>query len=411
MSSLARPTVHRLPLAATAAGFVALACALLAGPGGTGIPSAVFGAAAGLLVVAEVTRRARQLLRAGLAPQIGLAVLGSAVVSAAWQLVVALHQEYYGLAAALGLGGTALLVRGLLRLAAVADADQTPWQALTGGPTAARTARNRFSLVAPLLTGVLAMILALRVMTLALDGHVSDQRLAVLFTLALLVIYIAGPAWALLRSANARANRPAAVPRDEQVVAAHLHDSVLQTLSLIRRNAADPVRVAQLSRQQERSLRAWLAGRDEPGADSLAGAVRLVAQEVEDEEPGTVIEVVTVGDAPLDRPADAMVQAAREAMRNAARHGRGPVRVFVEVEPGGGRQLFVRDAGDGFDLARVADERRGVRDAIIGRMAHVGGTAEIDSGAAGTEIALTLPLTPEAGSADEGASPDRPSTP
>lgn len=403
MTAVARPTLRPLPLAAALSGFAALAVALLLGPGATRVPAVVLGGLAVALLLAELVRRGRELMRSGLGPQILLALLGSAVVSAAWSVVVAAHAEYLGLAFILGLGGTALVMLGLLRIADERQAGQTPWQALTGGPTDAANAAKRFRRAAPLLLGALALLIGLRLLVEAfmspMNGGMSDRAFVV--AVLLLMIFVVGPGWALRevftgRSAMRR-TPPAAATRDEQVVAAHLHDSVLQTLSLIQRSADDPARVQQLARQQERSLRAWLAGRDDKAGKTLAAAVRLVAQEVEDEQPGAVIEVVAVGDAPLDPEADAMVRAAREALRNAVRHAGSPVRVFVEVADGV-RELFVRDTGSGFDLDAVADERRGVRDAIIGRMEHVGGAATIDSSAAGTEIALRLPPPGEGGS-------------
>ena len=97
-------------------------------------------------------------------------------------------------------------------------------------------------------------------------------------------------------------------------VAAHIHDSVLHTLTLIQRSAGDPREVQRLARAQERDLRAWLY---EPKADAeqdLAAAVRKAAAEVEDHH-GVPIEVVCVGDCPLDERLGAMLQAAREAAR------------------------------------------------------------------------------------------------
>jgi signal transduction histidine kinase/phage shock protein PspC (stress-responsive transcriptional regulator) len=187
-------------------------------------------------------------------------------------------------------------------------------------------------------------------------------------------------------------------------VAAHVHDSVLHTLTLIQRSAESPREVARLARAQERELRAWLyksaeraeraAAEEEPEAPAtLADAVRATAAEVEDHH-GVPIEVVCVGDCPLEEPLAAQLQAAREAMVNAAKYGGegGPVRVFAEVE---GRTVFVsvRDRGPGFDPDAVPADRMGVRESIIGRMRRNGGTARVRSTPGeGTEVELTMKL-------------------
>ena len=117
-------------------------------------------------------------------------------------------------------------------------------------------------------------------------------------------------------------------------MAAHLHDSVLQTLAMMQRRAGDPGEVAALARRQERELRAWLAGRPAQGrADpgSLA-ALKAAAAEVE-ERQGVPVEVVVVGDRELDRAHEAVVAAAREAMTNAAKFGGGrTVDVYAESD-------------------------------------------------------------------------------
>ena len=174
-------------------------------------------------------------------------------------------------------------------------------------------------------------------------------------------------------------------------MAAHLHDSVLQTLALIQR-APESREMASLARTQERELRAWLYGR----APSLPGtrmrdAIDAMAGRVEREQHVNV-EAVVVGDAEIDEHVQALVAAVGEATLNAAKHsGQTEVSVFVEVEADA-ISAFVRDHGAGFDPAAVASDRRGIADSIIGRLAAHGGTAEVHSKPGdGTEVVLRLP--------------------
>ena len=174
-------------------------------------------------------------------------------------------------------------------------------------------------------------------------------------------------------------------------MAAHLHDSVLQTLAMMQRRAGDPAEVAALARRQERELRAWLAGRPAPGQSTrLAGALEAAAAEVE-ESHGVPVEVVVVGDRELDRGHEAVVAAAREAMTNAAKFGGGsPVDVYAESADSR-TQVFVRDRGPGFDVDAVPADRRGVRESIVGRMERHGGRARVTSApGAGTEVEIVL---------------------
>jgi signal transduction histidine kinase/phage shock protein PspC (stress-responsive transcriptional regulator) len=173
-------------------------------------------------------------------------------------------------------------------------------------------------------------------------------------------------------------------------VAAHLHDSVLQTLALIQRHAGDGKQVATLARAQERDLRSWLYG-EEPLADtSVAGAVRAAAAEVEVAH-GVPVEVVVVGDAPFSEGSRTLVLAAREAMVNAALHS-GAARVDVYAEcSAGSTEVFVRDRGRGFDEAAVPADRWGVRNSIRDRMQRHGGSATIRSSPGeGTEVRLVM---------------------
>ncbi len=171
-------------------------------------------------------------------------------------------------------------------------------------------------------------------------------------------------------------------------VAAHLHDSVLQTLALIQRRAGDPGEVGSLARHQERELRNWLYGTAELASDTLAGALEEVCGEVE-ERHRVGIELVTVGDAPLDDQLRAVVAATREAVTNAAKFaGVDSLSVYSELT-GGEIQVYIRDRGVGFDPDAVPEDRQGVRESIVGRMRRHGGAAIIRSAPdAGTEIEL-----------------------
>jgi signal transduction histidine kinase len=177
--------------------------------------------------------------------------------------------------------------------------------------------------------------------------------------------------------------------RERQRFAAHLHDSVLQTLALVQRQAHDPVAVARMARRQEHALRAWMAGEAELVSDTLVAALRDAVADLEDEHDMTV-EFSAIGDRALDRACEELVAAAREALRNAARHAGGaPVFVFCQVARDGQVEVFVRDEGPGFDPAAVPPERRGIRDAIVGRMAFAGGQATVESACGeGTEVTL-----------------------
>jgi signal transduction histidine kinase len=215
------------------------------------------------------------------------------------------------------------------------------------------------------------------------------------FAFALIVLLggsfmLFGPWW--LRMAQAlTAERTARIRAQERAeVAAHLHDSVLQTLALIQRRADDPAEVAQLARRQERDLRAWLNADATAAADTLHGALVRAATEIE-EGHGVEVEVVCVGDRALDDDTAALAAAAREAILNAAKFaGAGRIDVFAEASAENA-EVFVRDRGAGFDPASVPADRRGVRESIVGRMERHGGRAEIRSQpGGGTEVELAL---------------------
>jgi len=178
-------------------------------------------------------------------------------------------------------------------------------------------------------------------------------------------------------------------------VAAHLHDSVLQTLAMIQR-APTREEMTTLARGQERELRSWLYGRAPvaEGIETLRDALDAMAARVE-RMHRVAVDAVVVGDAPMDERLRALVDAAGEATTNAAKHsGAGTISVYAEVGDGT-VNVFVRDEGAGFDAASMASDRRGISESIVGRMERNGGLATVSSTPAeGTEVHLELPRRP-----------------
>jgi signal transduction histidine kinase/phage shock protein PspC (stress-responsive transcriptional regulator) len=271
-------------------------------------------------------------------------------------------------------------------------------EGLRGRVTAAldelRHEEGRRAALAVSRTGIgIALVIAAGLVFLQATGALSAARdvlLSVLVAVVVLGVIFAPWIVRLVRSLTSeRAERIRSQERAE--VAAHLHDSVLQTLAMVQRRAGDPQEVAAIARRQERELRAWLAGRPAPGAAArLAPALEAAATEVE-ERYGVPVEVVVVGDRDLDPSVEAVVAAAREAMTNAAKFGGGsPVDVYAESSDGR-TQVFVRDRGPGFDPEHLPTDRRGVRESIVGRMKRHGGRATITSSPdTGTEVELVL---------------------
>ena len=237
------------------------------------------------------------------------------------------------------------------------------------------------------------LVLGAGIAALWANGAIRPAGEAVLTAVVVLVAFAAifAPSWRRLARSLASEQTERVRSQERAEVGAHLHDSVLQTLALIQRSADDSRRVAALARTQERELRAWLAGEESPAdRESLGGALRAAAGEVE-AALGCSVEVVAVGDCPLDEPAGAVLAAAREAMLNAGKFaGEDPVSVFAELSDER-MLLFVRDRGNGFDVDAVPANRRGVRESILGRMQRAGGHATVRSAPGnGTEVEVAL---------------------
>lgn len=223
--------------------------------------------------------------------------------------------------------------------------------------------------------------------------QLQDARAGLSFAFTLLagITLVAAP-WIIGLVRERDAERRERIRNAERAeLAAHIHDSVLHTLTLIQRRAEDPREVQRLARVQERALRSWLYQRPADAETTVSPALERVAAEVE-EEHGVPIEVVCVGDCPMDDGLTAQLRAAREAMVNASKYaGSDDISVFGEVEE---KEVlvFVRDRGAGFDLDAIPEDRMGVRGSILGRMERHGGSARIRTEPGeGTEVQLRMP--------------------
>lgn len=253
--------------------------------------------------------------------------------------------------------------------------------------TAASTGRWR------VLIGVGLVVLALIALVATRTNPAQAvQGLAIALLLLGGVALVAFP-WIYRAWREASEQRRALIRSEERAeIAAHVHDSVLQTLTLIQRYSDDPTEVTRLARTEERNLRSWLYAPTGDPERTFAAAIERDAASVEADYSAT-LDVVAVGDAPLDSGLAALIAAAREAMINAARHGGGHASVYAECRDDVA-EVFVRDRGPGFDLTGIPDDRHGVRESIIGRMERNGGSATFRT-TAGTEVHLRMPRTPE----------------
>ena len=205
-------------------------------------------------------------------------------------------------------------------------------------------------------------------------------------------VAVVGAPWAVRLTrdlSDERAARERESGRAE--MAAHLHDSVLQTLALIQQKAGPHSDAARLARAQERDLREWLFAGAPNGPVDLAAELRGIATTVE-RDFAVHVDVVSVGTVDREVP-EALLAAAREAILNAARHAGGSVSVYVESSPTA-IDVSVTDRGPGFSIGDIPADRMGVRESILARMQRAGGTASVrpGPGGTGTEIRLSLPL-------------------
>ena len=284
-------------------------------------------------------------------------------------------------------GFLALAIAGAITLRGFGFSDSLIWPAaLCGAGILLARGRSGFRLAVGLSLAAVGVIIFVDQNATSKGGDAAFESSAV----AIALVLVLGP-WAWRLAADRDSERTARIRSQERAeMAARVHDSVLQTLALVQREAGDPRRVAALARRQERELRSWLYP-DPRGADGagLASAMDAAAAEVE-ELHGVPVELVRTGDVPVDDRVEALVLAAREAMSNAAKHsGADQISAFVDV---GDDEIaiYVRDRGSGFDPEVVPEGAHGIAESIRGRMTRAGGTATITSSTEGTEVELHL---------------------
>src|SRR6478735_10246836 len=341
-------------------------------------------------------RRPGRIRRLGdVGPVIALAALG---LGAILLLEAVLGRGTVFWPVVVGIVGIALLWRQ------ADDAQRERWLDSTGriDPMRVVFGSGGWASYARVTAGVSLIVIAL-VLYSVRNGSIEmarDVLIASLLTIIGLAIVI-GP-WIYRLASDLSDERAERVrTQDRADVAAHLHDSVLQTLALIQKNANDGAAVARLARAQERDLRSWLYLGESTDESTLASALRGAAARIEDEY-GVSVEVVNVGDCDFDEALRPIVHATGEAVTNAAKHaGTGKVDVYAEITDGA-VDVFVRDRGRGFDPDSVPEDRYGVSNSIIDRMQRHGGSAEVRSAPGdGTEVRLHLIRQPRQEDTDD----------
>ncbi|KAA9153102.1 ATP-binding protein [Microbacterium lushaniae] len=194
----------------------------------------------------------------------------------------------------------------------------------------------------------------------------------------------------------AAAAAAAATEGERVAVAALMHDSVLGALLAAERATTPRERTLAVSMAREALTRLANAekdpweGSDEPvDADRLADDLESGAREM-----GVQLQVARSVDPHTPRVpgrvARALVLAALQAVANAVQHANAQglaVQLHGRAEPGG-VVVRVRDAGDGFDVDQIPEDRLGIRGSILARVTAVGGRTEIESGSNGTTVTL-----------------------
>lgn len=224
------------------------------------------------------------------------------------------------------------------------------------------------------------------------DAGSIEMIIATLVAASLLAIAVVPWAAQLIKlSSDRKAQQAAAAAKVD--VAAHLHDSVLQTLALIQQRSDPHSDVARLARHQEQSLRDWLVDSDQSANSSLKSLLSTAQDSLEAQYP-VRFQLVTVGPDAHGVATDIAAAAAIEAMRNAAAHAGGDITVYSETSKS---QILISviDRGPGVNLDEIPANHFGIRESIIARAERAGGSAKFSPGPGGhgTKVEIVIPLS------------------
>jgi signal transduction histidine kinase len=194
---------------------------------------------------------------------------------------------------------------------------------------------------------------------------------------------------------------------ERQVLARRIHDSVLQTLSIINKRGREMEErgtasgreggeLARLAAEQARELRELVTRqRDEErnGITTLRDAVEEGTRRIRQ----VPVEVSGRGEVELPaNRASELTAAVRQALENVERHAdASKVTLYLEAEDGWA-SVSIRDDGRGFrydEQALRAAGRLGMVESMKGRVEDLGGIMRVESAPGeGTEVELRLPI-------------------
>lgn len=255
------------------------------------------------------------------------------------------------------------------------------------------------------LYGGLAAAAAVSVADVTMRPVVTASTIGNVFLLVLAGLTIGYVAASLRRSAVLRADAEhrAAVADERERLARAVHDGVLQVLAMVQRRGTEPGSgLADLARQageQESALRSLVRNGGRPAPRTSGRADLVAAVDALSSPRVTVATPARAVYAPAEL-VEEVVAVLRACLANTATHvgPDAPAWVLLETD-GDSVRIAVRDDGPGIPDGRLeaaaAAGRMGVSSSIRGRVAELGGTADLHTGpGAGTEWELTVPLPP-----------------